>query len=61
MLVLDQTRTDVGLPVVKVIIPGMRSFWARFGPGRLYTVPVELEWLGESREETELNPAHLTI
>ncbi|HVS39709.1 MAG TPA: TOMM precursor leader peptide-binding protein, partial [Gemmataceae bacterium] len=35
MLVLDQTRPEIGLPVVKVIVPGMRHFWPRFAPGRL--------------------------
>jgi ribosomal protein S12 methylthiotransferase accessory factor len=54
--VLDQTRADVGLPVVKVIVPGMRSFWDRRGPGRLYDVPVKLGWLAEPRREDELNP-----
>ena len=34
VLVLDQTRPDVGLPVVRVVVPGLRHFWARFGPGR---------------------------
>ena len=33
MLVLDQTRPEIGLPVAKVIVPGMRHFWARFAPG----------------------------
>jgi ribosomal protein S12 methylthiotransferase accessory factor len=36
VLVLDQTRLDIDLPVVKVIVPGLRHFWARYGPGRLY-------------------------
>ena len=45
VLVLDQTRADVGIPVVKVIVPGMRHFWARFGPGRLYDVPAAMGWL----------------
>ena len=40
ILVLDQTRPDVGLPVVRVVAPGLRHSWARFGPGRLYDVPV---------------------
>ena len=31
MLVLDQTRPDIGLKVVKVIVPGMRHFWRRLG------------------------------
>ncbi|MCZ0982884.1 YcaO-like family protein [Streptomyces diastatochromogenes] len=42
LLVLDQTRPDVGLPVVKVIVPGLRHFWARYAPGRLFDVPVAL-------------------
>lgn len=44
-LVLDQTRPDIGLNVVKVIVPGMRHFWNRFAPGRLYEVPVKMGWL----------------
>jgi ribosomal protein S12 methylthiotransferase accessory factor YcaO len=61
VLVLDQSRSDVELPVVKVLVPGLRPFWARFAPGRLYTVPVELGWLAEPKREQELNPAHLLI
>jgi oxazoline/thiazoline synthase len=56
LLVLDQTRPEIGLPVVKVIVPGMRHFWARFAPGRLYDVPVQLGWLKQPRSEEELNP-----
>jgi ribosomal protein S12 methylthiotransferase accessory factor len=56
LLVLDQTRPEVGLPVVKVIVPGLRHFWARFAPGRLYDVPVRLGWLSGPRAEEELNP-----
>ena len=47
LLVLDQTRPDIGLPVVKVIVPGMRHFWPRYAPGRLYDAPVQLGWLPE--------------
>ncbi len=61
VLVLDQSRSDVELPVVKVLAPGLRPFWARFAPGRLYTVPVELGWLAVPKREEELNPAHLLI
>ena len=43
-LVLDQTRSDIGLPVVKVVVPGTRQFWPRLAPGRLYDVPVSLGW-----------------
>ena len=56
MLVLDQTRPEIGLPVVKVIVPGLRHFWARFAPGRLYDVPVRLGWLPRPLGEEELNP-----
>jgi ribosomal protein S12 methylthiotransferase accessory factor len=56
VLVLDQTRPDVGMPVVKVVVPGMRHFWARFGPGRLYDAPVRLGRLTEPTPYEELNP-----
>ncbi|MFB2919618.1 MULTISPECIES: TOMM precursor leader peptide-binding protein [Aerosakkonema] len=56
MLVLDQTRPDIGLNVVKVIVPGMRHFWKRLAPGRLYDVPVQLGWLPEPLPENQLNP-----
>jgi ribosomal protein S12 methylthiotransferase accessory factor len=60
-LVLDQTREDVGLSVVRVIVPGLRHFWPRFGPGRLYSVPVDLGWLPVPRTEPELNNFHILI
>jgi len=59
MLVLDQTRADVGLPVAKVIVPGLRHFWARFGPGRLYDIPVTMGWRESPLTEDELNPIPL--
>ncbi|MGK7939731.1 MAG: TOMM precursor leader peptide-binding protein [Crocosphaera sp.] len=55
-LILDQTRPDIGLNVVKVIVPGMRHFWSRFGAGRLYDVPVQLGWRPSPILETEMNP-----
>ncbi|MGW4649632.1 TOMM precursor leader peptide-binding protein [Kitasatospora sp. NPDC004289] len=60
-LVLDQTRPDIGLPVAKVIVPGMRHFWARFAPGRLYDVPVALGWLDAPTPEEDLNPIPIFI
>jgi bacteriocin biosynthesis cyclodehydratase domain-containing protein len=56
LLVLDQTRPDIGLNVAKVIVPGLRHFWKRLGSGRLYEVPVQLGWLKEPLREEELNP-----
>ncbi|WP_328617964.1 TOMM precursor leader peptide-binding protein [Amycolatopsis sp. NBC_00355] len=56
LLVLNQTRPDVGLPVVKVLAPGLRPFWARFAPGRLFDVPVRLGRLAEPTPYEGLNP-----
>jgi oxazoline/thiazoline synthase len=56
ILILDQTRPDVGFPVVRVVAPALRHFWARFGPGRLYDVPVREGWLSRPLSEEELNP-----
>ena len=56
MLVLDQTRPDIGLRVAKVIVPGMRHIWKRLGSGRLYEVPLPMGWLPESLKENQLNP-----
>jgi len=61
MLVLDQTRPDIGLPVVKVIVPGMRHFWPRYAPGRLYDAPVKLGWLPEPLREEDLNPISIFV
>jgi ribosomal protein S12 methylthiotransferase accessory factor len=62
-LVLDQTRPDTGLTVVKVFVPGLRHFWPRFGPGRLYDVPVQMGWLTKSLTEDQLNsqPIYLSF
>lgn len=59
-IVLDQTREEVGLPVVKVIVPGLQHFRPRFAPGRLYDVPLQLGWIERRPREEELNPAHIT-
>jgi len=54
-LVLDQTRPDVGMPVVRVIVPGMRHFWERLAPGRLYDVPVIMGRRNSPLSEADLN------
>ncbi|MEU9132503.1 TOMM precursor leader peptide-binding protein [Kitasatospora sp. NPDC048540] len=61
LLVLDQTRADIGLPVVRVIVPGLRHFWARFAPGRLYDVPVRLGRLAGPTPYERLNPVPLFV
>ena len=60
-LALDQTRPDIGMPVARTIVPGMRHFWARFAPGRLYDVPVELGWRDAPLAEEDLNPVRVFI
>jgi ribosomal protein S12 methylthiotransferase accessory factor len=54
VLVLNQTRPDIGLPVVKVFVPGLRHFWSRFAPGRLYDVPMRMGY--SAKDEAALNP-----
>lgn len=56
MLVLDQTHPDIGLKVVRVVVPGLCHFWPRLAPGRLYDVPVELGWRSKPLLEEEMNP-----
>ena len=56
LLVLDQTRPDIGMPVARVIVPGLRHFWQRFAPGRLYDVPVETGRRDSPLAEDALNP-----
>jgi ribosomal protein S12 methylthiotransferase accessory factor len=56
-LLIDQTRPDIGLPTVRVIVPGLRQWRPpRYAPGRLYDVPVRLGWLAAPLREDELNP-----
>ena len=60
VLVVDQSREDVPLHVAKVIVPGLRHFWPRLGPGRLYDVPVREGLLPAPRAEADLNPVPIT-
>jgi bacteriocin biosynthesis cyclodehydratase domain-containing protein len=55
-LVLNQTRPDVEVPVVRVIVPGLRHFYRRFAPGRLYDIPVKLGLRDRPTPENELTP-----
>ncbi len=60
-LVVDLTQPDVGLPVAKVIVPGLRHFWRRTAPGRLYEVPLKMGTLKHAHTEEELNPWSIFI
>jgi ribosomal protein S12 methylthiotransferase accessory factor len=57
-LVLNQTRPDIEVPVVRVVVPGLRHFYRRFAPGRLYHVPVKLGLRDRPMLEDEVNPIH---
>lgn len=61
LVVVDKTRPDIGLHVAQVIVPGLRHFWPRFGPGRLYEVPCALGWRARPLAEAELNPVPLFV
>lgn len=56
VFLLDMTRSDIGIPVVRCVAPGLRSWWRRLAPGRLYDVPVRLGWLDVAHTEEEMNP-----
>ncbi|MFT4656496.1 MAG: bacteriocin biosynthesis cyclodehydratase domain-containing protein [Minisyncoccia bacterium] len=56
VIVLDQTRPDIELSVAKVMIPGLRHFWRRLGPGRLYTAPVAMGRASQPPGEASMNP-----
>ena len=56
VLVVDQSRPDIDLAVVKVIVPGLRHFWRRLGPGRLWDVPRALGRAPVAVDESEMNP-----
>lgn len=60
-LVVNKTRPDIGLNVVQVIVPGLRHFWPRFGPGRLYDVPFNLGWVDRKRSENDINPVSIFL
>jgi oxazoline/thiazoline synthase len=61
VFVVDKSRPDFELCVAQVIVPGLRHFWPRLAPGRLYDVPVELGWLTRANDESKLNPVPLLL
>ena len=57
----DCTRPDLGLPVVRTWAPGLRHFWNRFAPGRLYDVPPAIGWCSPGYGEDDLNPREMIL
>jgi oxazoline/thiazoline synthase len=56
MIVLDHSRPEIDFSAARVVVPGMRHFWARFRTGRLYQAPVGMGWLDKPLSEENLNP-----
>ena len=54
--VIDLTRPELAIPVVRVVAPGLRHYGPRFAPGRLYEVPASLGWTQAPLREDQLNP-----
>lgn len=54
-LFINLTRPELGVPVVRLFIPGLCHFWPRFRHKRLYTVPHKMGWQSHTTLEEELN------
>jgi ribosomal protein S12 methylthiotransferase accessory factor YcaO len=61
LLVLETTRPGMDFATVRVTVPGLRHYYPRFAPGRLYDVPVQLGWVTQRLDETALNPLPLFL
>jgi ribosomal protein S12 methylthiotransferase accessory factor len=57
----DLTREEIGVPVARVIVPGLRHYLPRFAPGRLYDVPAKLGWPASGLDESTLHPLPLIV
>jgi thiazole/oxazole-forming peptide maturase SagD family component len=55
-LALDLSRVTIGIPVARVVVPGLRPPWSRFAPGRLFDVPVRMGWRTTPLPLDALNP-----
>jgi ribosomal protein S12 methylthiotransferase accessory factor YcaO len=55
VLVVNLSRPDINHSTVKLISPELRHFWSRLAPGRLYDVPVKLNWVNKCLPESEMN------
>ena len=58
---IDLTDRRFPLPVARVFAPGLRHFWRRTAPGRLYTEPYRLGWTNEPLALRGLNRLELLI
>jgi ribosomal protein S12 methylthiotransferase accessory factor len=61
VLAMDLTRAELGVPVVRVVAPGLRPLARRLAPGRLYDVPAALGWVPHRLSEPEMNPMRFAL
>lgn len=60
-IVVDYSRTDLPLSCVRVVVPGLRHFWNRRAPGRLFEAPVAMGALDQPRNPEDLNPLNFFL
>ena len=61
LITVDQTDPNIGLPVVRAIVPSMYHFWRRLGGRRMLEAVVEYGWRDTPLKEHELNPGDLIV
>ncbi len=61
LLIKDLTRPDIKMPVAQVKVPGLRHFWSRLKPGRLFDVPVQMGRLAQPTAPEHINPIPVFI
>ena len=58
---IELTDPHLPLPVARVFAPGLRHFWRRTAPGRLYDEPYRLGWSRRPLSPRDLNRLELLI
>ncbi len=58
---IDLQRADIGIPAVRLFVPGLCHFKTRLGHRRLVEVPKKLGWKPEGFGAADLNSMPLLI
>jgi ribosomal protein S12 methylthiotransferase accessory factor len=61
VLRVDLTRSELGVPTVRLVAPGLRPAARLLAPGRLYDVPVRLGWVPRELTTDQLNPIPFVV
>lgn len=56
VIILDTSRRELDFSCARVTAPGLRHFWPRLAPGRLYDGPVASGWTNHALTEDDMNP-----